>query len=99
MKPAFKNCVFDNSETATCSLEDDGYQLPVSGTSGRSPHRWMSIAHRSYSPDNLDTLTSTAAFKPNPIIFAVNWTLVLLNTSYSEFPPKISEFLKIPPKR
>ena len=29
MKPAFKNCVFDNSETATCSLEDDGYQLPV----------------------------------------------------------------------
>ena len=69
-KPASKNCMFDNSETATCSLEDDEYQLPVSGTSGRSPHRWMSIAHRSYSPIILTHLTGPC--KPSSIIFAVN---------------------------
>ena len=70
MKPEFKNCMFDNSETATCSLEDDDYQLPVSGTSGRSPHRWMSIAHRSYSPIILTHLTRPC--KPSSIIFPVN---------------------------
>ena len=62
--------MFDNNETATCSLEDDGYQLPVSGTSGRSPHQWMSIAHRSYSPIILTHLTGPC--KPSLIIFAVN---------------------------
>ena len=59
--------MFEHSKTATCSLEDDGYQFPLSGTSERSPHRWMSIAHRSYSPDNLDTVDQTVQTELNHI--------------------------------